>query len=77
MGTIRLACLLCDRDDGDGLECLPTDWMDIDEVQSYEDAVEVSADLGDRSLDWWTHLGVCPACQETRYAPTETFSSIH
>lgn len=70
MGIIRLACLLCDRNDGDGLERVPSDWMDVDEIQSYEEAIEDAGD-SDRVLNWWTHIGVCPDCQEARYRPAD------
>jgi len=65
-GTIRLGCLYCDRTDFDGVDQLPTDWEDIDEVQSCEEAIrEVPPDDKRRSvLDWETHLGVCPDCRQ-------------
>lgn len=62
---IRLACLYCDRTDGDGIARLPDNWTDIGEVQSYEEACQpVELDDQQRSvMDWHTHLGVCPNCQ--------------
>ena len=71
MGTIRLACLFCDRDEMDGVDEVPADWMDVDQVQSYESAMaEAEPDDADASV-WWTHVGVCPDCQEIRFRPTE------
>lgn len=65
-GKIRLGCMHCDRSDFDGVDTLPDDWEDIDEVRSYEEATrEVPFDDMTRSvLDWQTHLGVCPECQQ-------------
>ena len=62
---IRLACLYCDRNDHDGIDRLPNDWIDIGKVQSYEEACRpVKFEDQTRSvLDWYTHLGVCPDCQ--------------
>ena len=63
-GKIRLGCHRCDRDDFDGVETLPKDWCDIQEVQSYEDAMhEISANDPGSAFDWQTHLGTCPECQ--------------
>jgi hypothetical protein len=59
---IRLGCLYCDREDLDGVDVLPTDWEDVDEVRSYEDACRPAA-IDDRSrsvIDGQTNLGVCP-----------------
>lgn len=70
MTTIRLACLLCDRDDYDGIERVPSDWLDVDEVQSYEAAMD-EADLTYPTFGWWTHVGVCPECQQIRFVPTD------
>lgn len=69
MGTIRLACLLCDVEDYDGVDHVPPDWQDVDEVQSYEDSIapiETS-----RTSAWWTHVGICPDCQQDRFAATQ------
>ena len=65
-GKIRLGCIHCDRNDFDGVDVLPEDWEDIDEVRSYDEATrEVDADDLTRSVfDWQTHLGVCPECQQ-------------
>ena len=64
-GLIRLGCMHCDRDDFDGVDTLPDDWEDIEEVRSYDEATrEVAADDQTRSVfDWQTHLGVCLECQ--------------
>jgi hypothetical protein len=65
-GPIRLACLYCDTEEGDGVESIPLDWGDVEEVQSYADSLkEVTAGDSSRSpLDWYTHLGVCPECRK-------------
>ena len=64
-GQIRLACCECDRDDFDGVDELPTDWSDITEEQSLQDALaEVSTGDPRKSIfEWHTHLGLCPECQ--------------
>ena len=64
-GKIRLGCNECDRDDFDDIDELPSDWTDIEEVRSFEEAIrEVDFEDGSRSsLDWQTHLGLCPECQ--------------
>jgi len=49
---IRLGCIHCDRIDFDGVEVLPNDWFDVQAV------------LATLSLDWETHLGVCPDCSK-------------
>lgn len=70
-GPIRLACNSCEREDFDGVRLLPGDWEDIGEVQSlqaalsvYDDTEEDPEPRGYSVLDWWTHLGTCPECQE-------------
>lgn len=65
MDKIRLACMFCDRNDYDGVSALPPDWFSVDEVQTYEESLR-EAELSDteRILDWYTHLGVCPECQQ-------------
>jgi hypothetical protein len=66
-GRIRLGCHHCDRDDFDGVDTLPEDWNEIEEVRSLEEArTQVAADDSTRSVfDWQTHLGICPECQVT------------
>ena len=63
MGTIRLACLFCDCDEHDGVDDIPADWQDVDEIQSYEDAMSETKTDGSDSSVWWTHIGVCPECE--------------
>ncbi len=70
MGTIRLACLLCDTEDCDGIDELPSNWRDVDEVQSYDEAIAEVDFERECAAVWWTHLGVCPDCQEVRFYPT-------
>ena len=64
-GRIRLACLICDREDFDGVDVLPSDWEDIAEVQTYEESIrEIARDDPDGDVTaWHTHLGVCPHCR--------------
>ena len=66
-GKIRLGCSHCDREDFDGVDALPSDWTDIQNVRSFEEATrEVAFDDLSRSVfDWHTHLGTCPECQST------------
>jgi hypothetical protein len=65
-GRIRLGCIVCDREDFDRIDKLPTDWEDIDEVQSFEESIqEVRPDDPDGDVTFWeTHMGVCPDCQK-------------
>ena len=65
LSTIRLGCMCCLRDDFDGIEALPEDWQDIDEVQSFDESIkEVDPDDPDGDVTFWeTHIGVCPDCQ--------------
>ena len=66
VGRIRLGCVHCDRSDFDGVIELPTDWLNVTEVQSYESSIQPvdATDEGRSALDWSTHLGVCPACSD-------------
>lgn len=64
---IRLACLICDREDCDGIKCVPKDWHDVERVQTLRQARKTyddpsKAPPGFSVFDWWTHLGVCPDC---------------
>lgn len=64
-GTIRLACGSCDREDFDGINEIPSDWIDVLEVQSLKESRR-QVDFDDRTrsvLEWYTHLGTCPDCQ--------------
>ncbi|MBA3481993.1 MAG: hypothetical protein H0T51_09280 [Pirellulales bacterium] len=70
MGRIRLACLFCDRDDFDGVETIPATWFSVDETQSYEASLK-EANAEEDHFAWYTHLGVCPECQETELWPAE------
>lgn len=71
-GRIRLGCISCSREDYDGIDELPDDWIDVDELQSFEQSFRHGrAGHGDVSIVFWeTHLGVCPECQ--RRAPRLT-----
>lgn len=73
MNNIRLACMICDRTDFDGVNNLPTDWFAVHEVQTYEESIR-EAELFDTKVsvfDWYTHLGVCPECHQAEIRPTE------
>lgn len=70
MEKIRLACLFCDRDDFDGVEAIPPTWFSVDEAQSYEASLTKAAANEDH-FAWYTHLGVCPECQETELWPAK------
>ena len=63
---IRLACSGCDTDEGDEVSSIPSTWKDVTEVQSLaESRKSVPADDKTRSaFEWYTHLGICPQCQE-------------
>ena len=70
MRQIRLACRLCDRDDFDFVEALPSDWFSVETVQDYEATLrEACPDNDVRLFDWFTHLGVCPECYEAEIRP--------
>lgn len=47
---IRLACMVCDRRDSDGISTIPDDWVDIEESPF-------------NVTPWWTHIGYCPDCK--------------
>ena len=50
-GKIRLGCSYCDREDFNGIDELPSDWTDIHEVRSFEEAIrEVDMDDHSRSV---------------------------
>jgi hypothetical protein len=73
MGKIRLACTECDREDYDGVDEIPPDWVDVHEVQSYEASCR-EADLNNPKVsvfDWFTHLGCCPQCHAIEVAREE------
>lgn len=63
---IRLGCRCCDTSECDGVDEIPPDWADVEFVQSYSASrEEIAADDPKRSpFEWYTHLGVCPACQK-------------
>ncbi|MEZ6117118.1 MAG: hypothetical protein R3C28_11170 [Pirellulaceae bacterium] len=64
--NIRLACHLCDRTDFDGIDVLPDDWDDIQEIQSLADSLRIIPvdDTKNSPLEWYTHLGTCPDCRK-------------
>lgn len=65
-GQIRLACRDCDTDICDGINEIPGDWIEVTEVQSFDKASAPidPADKKARLTDWYTHLGLCPDCQQ-------------
>lgn len=68
MGTIRLGCRFCDRVDGNGLIAIPIAWFNVEAVQSF--AASQQPATGDQNhFAWYTHLGVCPECQESELGP--------
>ncbi len=73
MGKIRLACLYCDRSDFDGINEIPSDWSEVDEVQTYEESCQKASptDAKVSVLDWYTHLGICPECHQAEALPRE------
>ena len=64
-GKVRLACHTCDRQDFDGVDKAPSDWIDVIEVQSLKESRrEVDVDDRERSaFEWYAHLGTCPNYQ--------------
>jgi len=64
-GRIRLACRRCDRDDHDMIAKIPADWSDVERVQTYRESIADVApgDIEHSILDWFTHVGCCPACR--------------
>ena len=72
---VRLACEFCDRDDCDWMthdeleDCLWIGgWTAIQQFQDLEFSQEIYEDLDEAPegwsvLDWYTHLGICPDCQ--------------
>lgn len=70
MGKISLACRFCERDDLDGVETIPAAWFSVDETQSYEASLQ-AATADEDHFARYTHLGVCPECQETELWPSE------
>ena len=74
---IRLGCTNCDRTDFDLISELPKDWLNLQEVQTYEESVRVvdPADLSGSALDWHTHLGLCPDCSKHQTAESGEHAS--
>jgi hypothetical protein len=73
MGKIRLACTECDREDYDCVDEIPPDWVDVHEVQSFEESCrEIDpSDSKASVLEWYTHLGCCPECRAIELAREE------
>jgi len=53
----------------DGIDYVPAEWTEVEEIRSYERAIEPIPygqdrnKYGDTIVDWETHVGVCPECQ--------------
>ena len=73
-GNVRLACSECDRCDKDNVtlehfgQCEAEGWTDITEFQSFEAACRTfdnpaDAPPGHDVTAWYTHIGLCPDCQ--------------
>jgi len=62
----RLACRDCDTDECDGVNKIPSTWIEVDEIQTLaESRKEVSVNDAAKSVfAWYTHLGICPDCQK-------------
>jgi len=76
MGKVHLACLFCDCNECDGVDQIPATWFAVDEVQSYEDSIKEIVPHGDEALAWWTHLGVCPDCQQAELWPAHEVADL-
>ena len=62
---IRLTCQYCDTDECDSVTEIPADWSDVEEVPSLAASCKPNA-TGEQTRsppEWFTHIGVCPACQ--------------
>lgn len=68
MTKIRLACMVCDREDFDGISAqqlkaaIRGGWKHVGRVQSYRESCSTTEKPGYSVSDWWTHLGWCPDC---------------
>jgi hypothetical protein len=62
--TVRLACTDCERQDHDGLTpeqllVVTRRWSNVRRVSNDHDTWP----FRDPTLDWFTHLGLCPNCR--------------
>lgn len=75
-GRIRLGCHFCDAE-LDGIDYIPAEWTEVEEIRSFEQAIEPIPDgqdrnkYGDTVVDWETHVGVCPECQTEHMCEAE------
>ena len=75
-GEIRLGCHYCDAE-LDGIDRVPSGWTEVEEIRSYERAIEPIPDgqdrnkYGDTVVDWETHVGICPDCQRGQHGDAE------
>ncbi len=62
---IRLTCQYCDTDECDEVTEIPADWSDVEEVPSIgaSGGQKVTDEQSRSPPEWFTHIGVCPACQ--------------
>lgn len=60
-----------DNNDHDFSASLRVNWCALEEVSSYEASLQqLTQQVAGRCvLDWVTHLGICPECYETKFAP--------
>ena len=63
--TVRLACTDCERQDHDGITqeqllAVKRQWSNVRPLMSDHGAWPSP----DPTLDWYTHLGLCPNCQD-------------
>lgn len=63
---IRLACRYCDSSECDGVTAIPSDWIEVVEVQSFVASREeiLPGDSSRSPFEWYTHLGTCPECRK-------------
>jgi hypothetical protein len=64
--TVRLACTDCERQDHDGITqeqllAVKRRWSSVRRVMKGHDAGPFQEDP---ALNWYTHLGLCPNCQD-------------
>ena len=73
---IRLTCQYCDTDECDSVTEIPADWSDVEEVPSLATLCDpIATDGKTRSPpEWFTHIGVCAACQIAGHAGGYTSS---
>lgn len=63
---IRLACMQCDTDEAAWVKEVPPGWEVCCEVQTTQKSLQPASEYHKHSetLEWYTHLGLCPDCRE-------------